>query len=510
MSRAPCDAPIYGPFVGLVGALLVLLASAHVSADTDCSVRESFRDDPKWKCLTASSFQGECIPSAAFQKWGCLELDSRASLCEDGGSFNMSVYLAHDGAALDCHDQIIDHQYRDGDPKYPGMRTPYSHSVSDIEIRNCTIQNTGRYGIDLKRLFRGPELVGAMAGHRNIRLNKVSIAHARQWGIYVGQNSRGVSIIEASIDDAYGGVYLEAGSAGTQLVDSVILNSHSREGLAIDSSADNVIEGCRFSGNSDAVNIYTNCGETSGQVCPISRVMAADRNVLRGNVFVGGDVHVAWRQFKLYGVGFCEKLGLLGYFRDRAADTFVLSNRFEGADLDIDDGSVVVQGNQFIHGARMELGATRPLLYSGDAVEISGVVADNLFSRADDLRLVSAGIYRELFLLSNRYGAGRCAGYNHCFPVRSVVSGAPTNRLVDPAADWQVSLNVSAHEFVSRAQKKPLLYRSPETGRWHGPSRLKLRGSSTALHHRYQRGRRLRGGGPCRNAKPPPLCTGCR
>lgn len=392
-------------------ALLALLLHASAHADTDCSQRESSRSDPTWSCHKASTWSDTCIPASAFQNWGCLELDANASLCESSEPYHMTVYLAHSGVELDCNGQVIDHAYVDGDARRPGMRTPYSYSVEDISVKNCTIQNTGKYGIDLKRFFRGDELSGAMAGHQHIHITNVAIVDPVQWGIYVGQNSRGVRISSVTIDGAYGGIYLESGSANSRVDKATIVNSREREGIAVDSSFDNVIQRSYFDGNPGGLRMYRNCGETDGQVCPITRPSGANRNLVRDCSFVNDEVRVAARMFKLYAAGFCENLDILGYWYDKSEDNVFDGNRFDGSRLDVNDGPIVVHANEFSHGAMLELGIDEPLLWPGNGVHVTGVVAGNVFGNAAGITVQGP---ESVERFENRNFAGECEPDNAC------------------------------------------------------------------------------------------------
>lgn len=392
-------------------ATLLLGFSNSARAD-DCTLREPARSDPNWKCKKASSYQG-CVPSADFQRWGCLELDADAKLCADDGAFNLTVYLAHSHVTLDGNGQVIDHAGPDK-KRRQGVRTPYSRSVEGITLRDITFRNTGRYAIDLKRFFRGEQLAGDMSGHRDIRIERVGIENVEQWGIYVGQNSRGIRIDDVHIDRAYGGIYLEAGSRSTLIRNARITNSTDREAVAVDSSSHNVIEGSYFAGNGNAINIYKNCGENWGQVCPIPRAMDASDTTIRACTFDGDDLNVAWRQYKLYGIGFCSEVGLVGYWRDQAARTLVDSNLFVDAVLDIDDGPFVVINNRFRERSELALGSIRPPLYLAPPVALPGLIVFNAFEDASTLNYVTRGVYDRLYVINNVDAEGHCLPGNRC------------------------------------------------------------------------------------------------
>ncbi|MCP4445805.1 MAG: hypothetical protein GY811_10750 [Myxococcales bacterium] len=111
---------------------------------------------------------------------------------------------------------------------------PYESSVEDIEIRTCEIRNVQRYGLDLKRLFRGEQVEGSMLGHRNILIVDVSIVNPERVAIYVGQNGRDVRIERVRITRAFPGIYLEAGSLRTHVRDVTVLDSRVRAAIHID------------------------------------------------------------------------------------------------------------------------------------------------------------------------------------------------------------------------------------------------------------------------------------
>jgi len=349
----------------------------------DCDVREERARDPDVSaCVRASDYaavngNGTCVPASAFSGGkDCLVLDASAVLCDDGGPFDMEVFLAEDGVTLDCNGQIIEHA-EDRRPR-AGIRAPYERSIADVRIENCTIQNVQRYGVDLKRFFRGDELDGAMKGHQRIALVDSRIAHTGQIGVYVGQNSRDVLIDDVEISDAYAGIYLEAGSKRTVITHVGILDSYERAGIHVDSSQENLIENSRFRGNAGgAIVLYKNCGERYGQVCPIRRQFSASHNTIRDNVFYGDGVTIADRQFKTYAMGWCAGIDVVGHWRDRADDNAVYDNVFvDGSSLGIRDEPNLVFGNSF-EDSVLEIGVNAPL---GDgAISFSGSITGNSF-----------------------------------------------------------------------------------------------------------------------------------
>jgi hypothetical protein len=397
----------------------------------NCSVRAPKYAEPDWlgQCTLASSLMNndrKCIPASAFKKWGCLNLDTDAVLCDDGQRFNMddgqpfnmTVYLSTDNSTLDCNEQTIDH----GGGKKPGILTPNTYSVSDIRISNCTISNTG-YGINLKRFFRGAELEGPMEGHRHITIEHTFIANTQKIGIYVGQNSQHVVIRNVKIDNATKmGMYLEGGSTHTHISGVTITNTRQEEqawwklglgeprgeAIAIDSSQYNVIEHSTFSGNEGGgITLYKNCGENYGQVCPVRRPLSASHNEIQFNEFHGDGVNVAWRQFKLYGFEWCAGIDVAGYWRDHASYNLIHGNHFYDTKLDVQDGPNTVSSNEFI-GTELELGKDQPGGWVDQPVEIDGSITENVFDEGCTIDLGTTGVFDDLEVFNNRTSNGAC------------------------------------------------------------------------------------------------------
>lgn len=344
--------------------------------DQDCSVRERYARDPDWSgCHRASEYTGCITPEQAH---GCLVLDADATFCASGEVFDTTVYLTDSGTSLDCNGQLLAHPGRDSGRS--AIRAPYTYSVSDISIANCRIADTGHYGIDLKRFFRNMQLDGSMRGHERIRIENVQIDDPDNSGIYVGHNSRQITLRHVTIRNAALGVYLEAGTWSAHLDDVTITGTRDREAIALDSSQHDVIENSHFDDNPHGgIYLYKNCGETNGQVCPIRRPLFASYNTIRNNDFRGGsDVVVASRQFRRYTLfGSCIGIDYYGYWRDHADYNSIYGNHFhDGTKLDVQDSDNAVWDNEF-DGSLFEIGSGDPI--GDDPIHYAGYIADNTF-----------------------------------------------------------------------------------------------------------------------------------
>ena len=383
-------------------------------AEVDCNVREPEFQDNTSCCLRASQFNG-CIPASSFSSWGCLELDANAELCTGGGDFAMTVHLTTSNVNLDCNSQTIDHRSQG---QHSGVRASNASSVQNVLVKDCTIQNVGRYGANLKRIFRGAELDGPMRGHENITLDRVNILNTGRIGVYVGQNSRNMSFNTVVISNAHSGFYLEAGSEGTRIFNSVVTMSRTRAGVMIDSSRYNTIENSYFSDNAGgSIELYRNCGETHGQVCtaraddpsranPVRRKYGASFNTIRGNQF-HGDVYVAKRQFKLYGPQRCAGISIAGYWEDTAEYNLIQNNQFYDAKLDIQDEANGALDNRF-YASLLEIGTSTPL--TDPPVIYTGEIARNRFDEDSWMGVVGnvSNALNNVVIYDNEWTDGRC------------------------------------------------------------------------------------------------------
>lgn len=407
----------------------------------ECSVRDLRFTNPDWRCVRASNFTGSCISSsdlaASFAAGGlnqCLELDADAMFCDDEHApMGITVYLSTSNVSLDCNGRTIT-----GMPGGAGFRAPYEESISDINVRSCRIQDTDRYGIDLKRFFRGTQLDGDMPGHRDITFQGTSIINPGQIGVYVGQNSRNIRLRDLEIHQArVAGIYLESGSTHTEVSNGAIVDTQPKSGgadpgaaIAIDSSQHNTIERIRFDGNRGGdIKLYKNCGENYGQVCPIRRPLAASHNVIRFNDFSQG-ISVASRQFKLYGPAWCAGIDVAGFWRDHSSDNLIYANRFHEARLDIQDGPNRICGNDFL-GGELELGKNQPAGFIDQPVHINGVVAENAFDASSVVDVRTQGVFDDLAFFGNRDPQTRC------LDLPDVCTGEEASSIVEVVRYWE-------------------------------------------------------------------------
>jgi len=368
--------------ISVLGPLL-LSGCAWVTAaerpPIDCSIAKP--DNMLNRCGTvrrASEFTG-CIKASEFTSHSCLLLDTDAQFCSDDEPFPISVILDRSDVALDCADQTIDHGWTlplpesaDDVPtavaasvapvtsynnRFPAIHALSDRSLDNVTIRNCGIARTGSIGINFTRFFGGQlEADGLPEGHSNIRIEDVNIDEVIT-GVFIGTYSRNVTMDRLVVNNTQRiAIYSEAGSHGVKLRQSVVSNNQTREALALDSTYDSEVSDTLFVNNREgAINLYQNCGELKGIVCPVIRSTPPNNNKLIGNSFVHNGVsgiQIASRQGRNHSLGWCATLnGFPGKHRDTADNNVVENNTFvcnSGIALRVMDGPNRVEGNQIL------------------------------------------------------------------------------------------------------------------------------------------------------------------
>lgn len=225
------------------------------------------------------------------------------------------------------------------------------NQLKDVVIRNCKLNGSirilgmGRNGeapvVKASSITSGHTQRAQAAAPTNVLLSNLDIQAAGRTPVYIApgvtnatlENSRltGYSVSTA--------VYLDAESARNTIKGntfSVTASSPHREVIAVDGSADNLIEGNRFpSVRYGGIYLYRNCGE-GGTV----RHQAPTRNVIKGNKF--GLRQLAWDQYGIWlgsrnaNRSYCDNDKGHGFGssvddRDNANHNIVRGNKFTGS-----------------------------------------------------------------------------------------------------------------------------------------------------------------------------------
>jgi len=321
----------------------------------------------------ASEFNG-CLRSADITEHTCVLMDTDVSFCDAEQTLNMSAIFDASNKSLNCAGGTIDHGWSElsngsvkptrRDKQMPFVRLFDDRSLSNLSIKNCTMRGTFHAGIQMTRFFGG-ELGGdgkldsteaLPVGHNNILLEDIQI-EGGAIGIYLGNFSEAITMNRIHVDGTRRiAVYSEAGSHNIKLTNSIISNNKSREAVAIDSTYNSEISNTRFLNNLEGgINVYQNCGELKGQVCPVIRPTPPNGNKITGNTFINNGItgiQIASRQGRNHAFGWCASLnGLPGKFTDTSTDNVVANNTIhcdQGTALVLMDGPNIVRNNNII------------------------------------------------------------------------------------------------------------------------------------------------------------------
>lgn len=298
-------------------------------------------------------------------------MDTDLSYCDGGDAINISAIFNESNRSLDCKGGSIDHGWSEQshsgitpsrrDSQMPFVRFFDDRSLTNINVQNCTMRGTFHAGIQMTRFFGG-QLGGdgvlgpnepLPIGHSDIRFDNIRIEGSNV-GIYLGNFSEDIDINNVEIDGTERiAIYSEAGSHRVRITNSTISNNLTREAVAIDSTYNSEISNTRFINNREGgINVYQNCGELKGSVCPVVRSTPPNNNRIINNTFINNGVtgiQIASRQGRNHSLGWCDSLnGLPGQFRDTAINNEVSGNNIECSDgtaLVVMDGPNNISGN---------------------------------------------------------------------------------------------------------------------------------------------------------------------
>jgi len=413
------------PFKPLAATLATCFFSAVVHADLQpINCASSHTDTRMSQCATvryASEFPS-CLSAANIESHSCIVMDTNLEFCEDQPSIPITAIFDRSDRTLDCAGGTIDHGWgrvelpggtaTTESTRLPAVRFFDDRSLSNITVRNCTIRGTNHIGIQATRFFGG-ELGGdgilgpdepLPIGHRNIIFEDLNIQDTGL-GIYLGTFSDNIEIRRVHVDNSKRiAIYSEAGSHNVRITDSIISNNNSREAVAIDSTYDSEVSNTLFVNNREGgINLYQNCGELKGIVCPVIRSTPSNNNLISNNVFVNtgvAGVHVASRQGRNHSQGWCATLdGQAGQFTDTSQDNVVENNTFvcnDGTAILVKDGPNTIRNNRVVareHCVPFEIstgGLGNEAASMLDGLVFSNNTIDSV--RPPRLRNVSAGV----------------------------------------------------------------------------------------------------------------------
>ncbi|ADW72985.1 Parallel beta-helix repeat [Rahnella aceris] len=269
--------------------------------------------------------------------------------------YKEAVIITSSNTTLDCRGAVLE---GDNERPFGILINSKGKPLSDVTVRNCKVRHFTRSGIRITSDIAANKL--SPNHEKNYRrtptritLENVEVTGSGRVGIYFDDYVTHSTLSHSIVRDSYmSGIYLEHSSRNNKVVDNQIIdNGHERfgkgkrEGLAVDSSAYNLIEGNRFESNgAGGVFLYKNCGEHFSTGKSVIRWQHSDYNVIRNNTFVNEPVGI-WlasrqnRDLSGFDCGDKPREGSLKFYPDYADNNVVGQNQFlKVKNLVINDG----------------------------------------------------------------------------------------------------------------------------------------------------------------------------
>lgn len=289
--------------------------------------------------------------------------------------YRETLQIRTDNVILDCNGATLD----GGMALDAGIVIRARTRISNIVVKNCTISNFKKVGIVIasetgtREKARIPDVNERyMKVPSAVEIVNCKIDNVSGTGIFVGDYAENISILNSTISRSRGvGIYLEFSSRNNVIRGNKIIENgfapdrkwrkwpQAREGIAVDSSAGNVIEQNIISGNAaGGIFLYKNCGERwqTDRTAPV-RWQSSDFNRIIENTIsdmpVG--VWVAQRQSLDLAFALChdpyyfEGKIVLDQAKHNVISGNELKNVIVGVRVEDDDNAVV--SNRF-HGVR--------------------------------------------------------------------------------------------------------------------------------------------------------------
>src|SRR5471030_410419 len=267
--------------------------------------------------------------------------------------YPQSLVISRSNTHLDCKGATLD-----GDNRlaFGIMINSKGQPLENVSVKNCRIKNFTHSGIRITSDIPASKL---SADHQvnydrtptHVVIDHVDVTGSGRVGVYFDDYVTNSTLSHSTIEGSYmSGIYLEHSSRNNHIIDNRITNNGhegfgkgKREGLAVDSSAYNLIEGNRFESNgAGGIFLYKNCGEHYSSGKSVIRWQHSDHNQIRNNTFTNEPVGI-WlesrqnRDLSGFDCGDKPKDGTLKYFADYADNNVMVGNRFVGTKVGVRD-----------------------------------------------------------------------------------------------------------------------------------------------------------------------------
>lgn len=255
-----------------------------------------------------------------------------------------SIKIQSSDVELDCNNNTLNGN--DSAP-YGLFIGGTKREITNINVTHCNFSNFKKNairissGISMNKWGENHQINYSMAPS-NIKISNSKAAYSGGVGIYVDSYAHDMILDHiASIKSQGVGIYLEQATKNVHITNSKIIGNgvsttrkSLREGIAIDSSANNFIHNNVISSNAaGGIFLYKNCGEKISSNKSTLRWQSADKNIISSNLIstekVG--IWVASRQRKNLSRWDCGDKSIDNkgkYFQDYANNNIILNNEF--------------------------------------------------------------------------------------------------------------------------------------------------------------------------------------
>lgn len=273
---------------------------------------------------------------------GNLEIHGEVKLNKNC-TYQGPLIITKSNTYLDCNNAILDGKNKTSNGVIIDAQ---GHGISNVTIKNCNIKNYIFSGIKVSSGIPANKLTNNRSENykknaSNIKIDSVTINQVSRVGIYLEAYTTDTEITNSIISDSGGvGVYLDQASKNNIISNNIITNNgvsvsgYKREGVAVDSSAGNIIQDNTFNGNGlGGVFLYKNCGEKISSGKSVLRWQHSDNNIIRRNLFVNESVGIwiASRQsynLRKWDCGDKPMDAKGEYYEDYADNNVVENNKF--------------------------------------------------------------------------------------------------------------------------------------------------------------------------------------
>jgi len=310
---------------------------------------------------------GLVISSAGATEMGCHFPDTAAQGGEislDGAcTYSGTIKILQSNTRLQCNGAILKGDKGD---KY-GIFIK-GVGLKNVEVSNCRIRGYDKAAVMITSGLSGKDLdqdrdKSYRLAPSNIVLDGLDVRGSRGNGVHFNAYVNRATLKRSTIEGSRGvGVYLGQSSRSISILDNKFTENGGvdkpkghREALAVDSSAKNIIKGNIFSRNAaGAIFLYKNCGEKFDRPGAVLRWQSSNDNLIEHNVFKDEKVGV-WiasrqsRDLRNWKCGDSPVSPDGKYYRDYADHNRIEKNIFcrNGEPVRVEGDNNLIAGNRF-------------------------------------------------------------------------------------------------------------------------------------------------------------------